>query len=122
MDESKSFAALLPLGWEDMLFQPFREGVEICRLWEGTPEVALLRYAPGASVPLHRHLGLETILVLTGTQSDDTGTYGTGALVFNPAGSEHRVWSDPGCVVLIQWERPVEFVRPGLSGRGTEGP
>jgi anti-sigma factor ChrR (cupin superfamily) len=72
--------------------------------------VALLRYAPGASVPRHRHLGLETILVLSGTQNDDSGAYGTRTIVFNPAGSEHRVWSDTGCVVLIQWERPVEFV------------
>ena len=93
-----------------MPFKPFREGIEICLLWQGSPDVALLRYAPGASVPRHRHLGLETILVLTGTQSDDSGTYGAGSIIFNPAGSEHRVWSDAGCVVLIQWERPVEFV------------
>ncbi len=112
MSEPKSISGLLPQGWQDMPFTHFREGVEICHLWQGQgfADVALLRYAPGASVPRHRHLGLETILVLTGTQSDDAGTYGTGAIVFNPAGSEHRVWSDPGCVVLIQWERPVEFV------------
>ncbi|GHF42232.1 cupin domain-containing protein [Seohaeicola zhoushanensis] len=97
--------------WEDQPFQPFREGVEICPLWQGEgPDVALLRYAPGASVPRHRHTGLETILVLSGTQSDDLGDYGPGALVFNPAGTEHRVWSEPGCTVLIQWERPVEFL------------
>ncbi|MDO8882373.1 MAG: cupin domain-containing protein [Pseudotabrizicola sp.] len=110
MTKPKSISQLLPDGWQDMEFMPFREGVEICHLWQGIPDVALLRYAPGASVPRHRHLGLETILVLTGTQSDDTGTFGEGDLVFNPAGSEHRVWSVPGCVVLIQWERPVEFI------------
>lgn len=110
MSDPKMIAGLLPQGWDDREFAPFRDGVEICHLWRGGPDVALLRYAPGASVPRHRHLGLETILVLSGTQSDDLGTYATGALVFNPAGSEHRVWSDPGCVVLIQWERPVEFV------------
>jgi anti-sigma factor ChrR (cupin superfamily) len=110
MTEAKSISRLLPQGWDDMIFEPFREGVEICHLWHGSPDVALLRYAPGASVPRHRHLGLETILVLTGTQSDDAGTYGKGSIIFNPAGSVHRVWSDPGCVVLIQWERPVEFV------------
>ena len=110
MTDAKSITRLLPQGWEDMPFQPFREGVEICPLWQGGPDVALLRYAAGASVPQHRHLGLETILVLSGMQSDDAGTYCTGSLVFNPAGSEHRVWSDPGCVVLIQWELPVEFV------------
>ncbi len=110
MPDPKCFASLLPQGWEQMPFQHFRDGIEICRLWQGIPEVALLRYAPGATVPRHRHLGLETILVLSGTQSDDAGCYEQGSIVFNPAGSEHRVWSDPGCVVLIQWERPVEFV------------
>lgn len=110
MPDPKVIAGLLPQAWADMEFEPFREGVEICHLWQGGPDVALLRYAPGASVPRHRHMGLETILVLTGSQSDDFVTYEAGALVFNPVGSVHRVWSDPGCVVLIQWERPVEFV------------
>jgi len=30
--------------------------------------------------------------------------------VLNPKGSEHEVWSEDGCTVLIQWERPVTFV------------
>jgi anti-sigma factor ChrR (cupin superfamily) len=110
----KDFAQFLPGGWQEMPFQPFHPGVEICPLWQSAPgtgpDMALLRYAPGAGVPRHRHLGLETILVLSGSQSDDRGRYGTGALVFNPAGSEHRVWSVDGCTVLIQWEKPVEFV------------
>lgn len=111
MADLREVAGLLPEGWASMAFEPFREGVEICHLWRGGgPEVALLRYAKGASVPRHRHPGLETILVLSGSQSDDSGRYFTGALVFNPAGSVHRVWSEDGCTVLIQWERPVEFV------------
>ncbi len=97
-------------GWQDIAFGPFREGVDIARLHDGPPAVALLRYAPGASVPAHRHAGLETILVLSGAQSDERGTYGTGALVLNPAGTTHRVWSEEGCVVLIQWTLPVEFL------------
>ena len=61
----------------------------------------------GAVVPRHRHEGLETILVLHGTQSDETGDYGAGTYIVNAAGTEHSVWSDTGCVVLIQWDRPV---------------
>ncbi|MEM8728311.1 MAG: cupin domain-containing protein [Pseudomonadota bacterium] len=97
-------------GWRQMSFAPFREGVDICWLREGDPGVALLRYAPGASVPRHRHTGLETILVLEGSQSDETGTYSQGALVLNPPGSAHSVWSEDGCVILIEWERPVQFL------------
>ncbi|MBJ3775490.1 cupin domain-containing protein [Acuticoccus mangrovi] len=101
---------ILSGGWHDAAFVPMREGVEIATLVAGEPAVALLRYAPGASVPRHRHTGMETILVLEGSQSDDSGRYGTGALVINPEGSIHRVWSEDGCVVLIQWTRPVEML------------
>ena len=103
---------LLTGGWRSLAFQPFRDGVEICWLVEGEPGVALLRYAPKASVPRHRHLGLETIVVLDGAQSDERGHYPTGSVMLNPEGSEHSVWSDEGCVVLIQWHRPVAFLDP----------
>jgi anti-sigma factor ChrR (cupin superfamily) len=112
MSEPLHLAGFLPGGWEGAAFSPFREGVEIAQLHDGPPGVALLRYAPGASVPAHLHRGLETILVLRGSQSDDRGTYGEGALVLNPEGTSHRVWSEDGCVVLIQWTLPVEFLQP----------
>ena len=110
MSDSLHRPAFLPGGWRDAAFGPFRDGVEIARLHDGPPSVALLRYAPGAGVPAHLHRGLETILVLEGTQSDDRGTYPPGSLVLNPEGTSHRVWSDGGCVVLIQWTLPVEFL------------
>jgi anti-sigma factor ChrR (cupin superfamily) len=90
-----------------------RPGVEILRLAgdaESGPSVALLRYQAGARVPAHRHRGFEVIYVLAGAQSDERGTYGAGALVVNREGDEHSVWSDDGCLVLIAWERPIEFV------------
>ena len=104
---------LLSGGWRRLPFRPFREGIEICRLRADPPVVALLRYAPGARVPRHRHPGLETVLVLEGSQRDERGTYGPGTLVVNPAGSTHAVASDEGCVVLIQWERAVQFIADG---------
>ena len=101
---------LLKGGWRDMAFAPFRPGIEVCTIHAGPPHVALLRYAPGAGAPRHRHAGLETILVLDGSQSDENGHYDTGSLVLNPEGSIHSVRSDEGCVVLIEWTRPVEFL------------
>ena len=98
--------------WRNADFRPFREGVEICWLHPGDPGVALLRYQPNAAVPRHRHTGLETIVVLDGAQSDERGRYPAGTVVLNPEGTEHSVWSDEGCVVLIQWDRPVEFIDP----------
>ena len=110
MSEPLAIAVMLQGGWRDGAFDPFSEGVEICHLVQGEPGVALLRYAPGASVPRHRHLGLETIIVLDGGQSDGRGHYPAGTVVLSPEGSIHHAWSDEGCVVLIQWDRPVEFV------------
>ena len=100
-------------GWKDLDFGPFRDGVTLhwIKPFEGDqPGVALLKYEAGAVVPRHRHEGLETILVLQGTQSDETGDYGAGTYIVNAAGTEHSVWSDTGCVVLIQWDRPVTIL------------
>lgn len=97
-------------GWKDLEFGPFRDGVTLhwIKPFESDqPGVALLKYEAGAVVPRHRHEGLETILVLQGTQSDEAGDYGPGTYIVNAAGTEHSVWSDTGCVVLIQWDRPV---------------
>jgi len=94
-------------------WEPFREGVQIARLYggePGAPSAALLRYAPGASVPRHVHHGLEHIVVLEGAQEDDHGRYAAGTLLVHRAGTSHRVASREGCVVLAIWERPVELL------------
>jgi anti-sigma factor ChrR (cupin superfamily) len=94
-------------------FVPWREGVEICRLYgdETTGRAAaMLRYAPNAEVPLHEHDGYEHIFVLEGAQEDASGVYRAGSMVVNPPGSRHRVRSPEGCTVLILWDRPVILV------------
>ena len=100
-------------GWKSLEFGPFRKGVTIHWITPfagDQPGVALLRYEAGAGVPRHLHEGLETIVVLQGVQSDEAGDYGAGSLVVNAMGTEHSVWSDTGCVVLIQWDRPVRIL------------
>jgi len=95
-------------GWE-----PFRDGIEISWLYrdaEDGPAAAFLRYAPGAVVPEHEHMGYEHILVLEGAQTDEYGEHAVGALVINPPGTRHSVHSPGGCLVLAIWERPVRFV------------
>ena len=103
-------AELINGGWRDLPWKPFRDGIEISEIITGAPAVALLRYQPGASVPRHLHTGLETIIVLKGTQSDERGDYTAGSVILNPEGTTHAVWSTDGCVVLVQWQRPVEFL------------
>jgi anti-sigma factor ChrR (cupin superfamily) len=104
--------ALLSEGIE---WKPFRTGIEIHPLYGEIGvgrAAALLRYAPGANLPAHRHAGYEQILVLEGTQEDDHGPYGKGTVVINPPGSRHAVVSPGGCIVFVTWELPVEF-EPG---------
>jgi anti-sigma factor ChrR (cupin superfamily) len=95
-----------------LTWQPFREGVEIHRLYgDGVsgPAAALLRYQPGAEVPGHTHGGFEHILVLTGSQTDSNGEHVAGTLVINPPGTGHSVVSDGGCIVLAIWEKPISL-------------
>ncbi len=106
-------ARALELGTRAADWEQLRSGVDLLRLAgdaKSGPSVALLRYQPGARVPAHRHRGFEVIYVLSGAQSDERGTYGAGTVVVNREGDEHNVWSDDGCLVLIAWERPIEFV------------
>jgi anti-sigma factor ChrR (cupin superfamily) len=109
MVEPLRLDGLLEGGWEKLAFTPFREGLEIFPILDGAPALAVLRYAPGAVVPHHRHTGLESILVLDGAQEDEQGHYPKGSLVLNQPGSSHSVWSQAGCVVLIQWTAPIIF-------------
>jgi anti-sigma factor ChrR (cupin superfamily) len=108
------YSGLLSGGWRTLDFVPFREGIEAHWIEKAAdsmaPAVALLKYAAGARAPRHRHAGLETIIVLEGCQSDENGAYAAGAVVLNAEGSEHSVWSEDGCVVLINWARPVVFI------------
>ncbi len=114
MDRAQAFADLLQRAARPELldWQPLRPGIEFHALHgqpgQG-PAAALLRYAPGASVPAHRHIGFEHILVLTGSQRDENGVYTAGTLLVSPPGSRHAVTSDAGCLVLAIWAGPLDF-------------
>ena len=101
---------LLTGGWARLPFEPFRSGITISRLLDGVPAIAVLRYEPGAKVPLHEHVGAEMIVVLDGSQTDEHGTYTRGDVVINPPGSRHSVCSETGCVVLLHWAQPIRIV------------
>jgi anti-sigma factor ChrR (cupin superfamily) len=93
-------------------WQPFREGIEIIRIY-GTPyqgpSAALLRYSAGARLPHHSHTGYEHIIILSGSQVDESGQHHEGTMVVNPPGSGHNVYSQGGCTALAIWEHPVVF-------------
>src|SRR4051812_13065014 len=93
-------------------WQTLRPGIEIHRIYQNGPDgpaAAFLRYQPGATLPRHRHAGVEHIFVLAGSQRDERGHYEAGAMIVNQPGSAHNVSSPHGCIVLALWERPVSF-------------
>jgi anti-sigma factor ChrR (cupin superfamily) len=78
-----------------------RPGVLWKVLWEeGDHKAVLMRYAPGAVIPRHRHVGDEQIFVLEGSVSDDTGTCTAGNYARRPPGCVHSVRSEDGALVL----------------------
>ena len=95
---------------DELSWEPFHPGVDIYRLYkdsESGAAAALLRYKPGASVPMHVHTGFEHIFVLSGSQTDENGEHQTGTLVINSPDTHHSVMSQAGCIVLAIWEKPV---------------
>jgi anti-sigma factor ChrR (cupin superfamily) len=107
--------------WQHTLaWTPFRDGIDIYRLYgDGAsgPSAALLRFHPGARVPLHEHTGYEHILVLAGSQVDENSRAAAGTLIINPPQTRHSVLSETGCIVLAIYERPVTFLEPGPAPR-----
>lgn len=100
-------------------FVPLAEGVGILPLYgrrpngeplpNGGPSAALLKYAPGSSVPAHHHPGYEHVFILSGSQRDERGVYPRGTCLISAPGSGHAVSSDDGCIALAIWNEPVVF-------------
>jgi len=92
-------------------WEPFRQGIEIARVAtsEEGPSAAFVRYRPGASLARHRHVGWEYILILSGSQVDESGVHSAGELLVHPPNTSHKVSSEQGCMVLAIWEKPVVF-------------
>jgi len=96
------------LAWE-----PFHPGVDIHWLYRDDDQghsAALIRFQPGASVPLHEHRGFEHIFILSGSQSDGNGRLNAGGLMVHRPGTRHSIMSEEGCLVLAIYEKPAQFV------------
>ncbi len=93
-------------------WEHFREGVDIHRLYgDGLngPTAALLRFGENSPIPPHVHEGYEHIIVLQGSQTDETGTIQKGTLRVHAPGTVHTGTAEAGCIVLAIYEKPVKF-------------
>lgn len=71
---------------------------------------ALIRWSPGASLPMHEHQDFEQTYVLEGSLSDHEGECTAGNYVWRPPGSRHRAWSTNGCLLLAIFLKPNKFL------------
>ncbi len=63
---------------------------------------SVVRFAPGSRFQRHSHPAGEEILVLEGVFSDESGDYGPGSYLRNPAGTSHAPFSKPGCTLFVK--------------------
>lgn len=79
------------------------EGLSVLPLHTAVNEnVALVRWAPGTRFNPHRHWGGEEIFVIEGTFADEHGIYPAGSWVRSPHLSEHKPYSDEGCLIYVK--------------------
>ncbi len=87
-------------------------GISIKVLYEDKSKgemTCLLKWAPGASLPMHKHSELEQSYVVEGSFSDHDGTCRAGEYVWRKAGSFHETHSAEGAVVLAVYRKPNVF-------------
>src|SRR5262249_35636775 len=94
--------ALSEMRWVDA-----RPGVRRKRIWEDTKNerrAILARFAPGSTLPKHRHVGDELIFVIEGANADESGPVSTGNMNYRPNGCVHTVTTTNGATVLaVVW-------------------
>src|SRR3989441_5370956 len=106
------------LGWQE-----FRPGVSFKILWEDKPtkrRAQMTRIAPGAQLPLHRHVGDELIFVVEGAVSDESGTVTAGNVGYRPDGCVHTVTTRNGATVLAVLTGDIEPAGERGSAHGSQ--
>ena len=85
------------IAWESMM-----PNIKAKMLWTDTVtkrRAQLTRFEPGASLPMHRHVGDELLYVIEGWLSDESGTVTAGSVGYRPNGCIHSVTSRNGATV-----------------------
>ena len=98
---------------QDMEWRPSQfEGVQIKVLYENKEAgelTCLLKWAPGSTLPLHKHPEIEQSWVLEGSFSDHEGICRAGEYVYRKPSSMHETHSAEGCTLLAIYRKPNIF-------------
>ncbi|HZP39601.1 MAG TPA: cupin domain-containing protein [Methylomirabilota bacterium] len=103
----------------DVAWQEHSPGIAYKVLWQDAPprrRVQMTRFAPGARLPLHRHVGDELIFVIEGAVADESGTVSAGNVGYRPDGCVHTVTTGSGATVLAVLTGDIEpATHPGRA-------
>src|SRR4051812_35746173 len=77
---------------------------------------ALVRWQPGAVIPLHEHVEIEQTYVLEGSIVDEEGEVRAGNYVWRPRGHRHIARAPNGALVLAFFIKPNRFLEGDLAG------
>jgi len=92
---------------DDVAWQEFQPGISFKVVWQDPPtkrRAQMTRFAPGAQLPLHRHVGDELIFLVEGANADESGIVATGNMNYRPNGCVHAVTTQHGATVLaVVW-------------------
>jgi anti-sigma factor ChrR (cupin superfamily) len=101
-----------------MAWQEFRPGISFKILWEDPPtkrRAQMTRFAPGARLPRHRHVGDELIYVIEGALTDEAGTVTAGNVVYRPNDCVHNVSTQNGATALAVLTGDIEMTEDAGS-------
>ena len=96
----------------EWLSTPF-PGVQLKVLWNDPDDegfTARFRMAPGATLPLHRHCGIEQTFVLEGSLVDGDGSCSAGNFVWRDIGSVHSAHAPDGCLAIGIFQKANQFL------------
>jgi anti-sigma factor ChrR (cupin superfamily) len=83
----------------DIPWTDFMPGVRAKHFWSDPPtkrRAIYARWEPGATLPRHKHIGDELLLMIEGSNFDESGELRTGNLAYFPNGCTHTVVSKNG--------------------------
>ncbi len=77
--------------------------IKLKKLWSDPAtkrRAQITRFEPGATLPIHRHVGDELLYVIEGAISDEFGTTAAGSVSYRPNGCVHTVTSPNGATII----------------------
>lgn len=75
----------------------------------------LLKFDAGATYPAHNHPGGEEVFVLEGDIKLGKDHLYAGDYLYTPPDGKHAVWSQTGCIVLLNVPQEVEIIKAKTS-------